>query len=185
MNDSTQPAARNGHSGLRFGFRLLLIAGIVLMSAFMLRGLIFKYARLSGIDLGVPAPAITAAGWMNGPAVTPESLRGKVVVIDFFATWCGPCREATPELVETAQRFQGKNVAFLGLTTEEADRVPKLQQFVEKFNVPWVIGYGAEETQARFKTDFIPRVWVIDKTGKVAWDSHSPGSLDEAILAAL
>lgn len=186
MSKSIQQATRPGEiSGGRKAFRLVLVAGIVLLSGFLLRGLITQYARLSGVDLNTPMPEITAAGWLNGAAVTPETLRGKVVVIDFFATWCGPCMAATPELVETAKRFQGKDVVFLGLTTQEAVAVPALQAYVERFQVPWVIGYGAEETKDRFKTDYIPRVWVVNKSGQITWDSYSRGTLEEAITAAL
>lgn len=172
-------------SGSRTVIRLLLIAIAILLAGFMLRKVIIRYARLSGVDLGTPMPAVTAEGWINGDPVTPETLQGKVVVIDFFATWCRPCRESTPELIETFQKFKGQGVVFLGVTSEDSSQVPKIQKFVEGYNVPWTIGYGADATFDGFKVDGIPRVWVINKSGQITWDSYSPGTLDEEISKVL
>lgn len=188
MSGSAPHQLSSNVSGSRSVFRLLLIALAILLAGFMLRKVIIRYARLSGVDLGTPAPTVTAAGWMNGEPVTPDRLKGKVVVIDFFATWCGPCRAATPELIETYEKFKDRGVVFLAVTTEDPQDpkvLKELQGFIMKYEVPWPIGYGADATFDGFKVDGIPRVWVINKSGKITWDSFSPGTLDEEISKVL
>jgi thiol-disulfide isomerase/thioredoxin len=138
-----------------------------------------------GLEVGKQAPPIMAAGWLNGEAPSPEDLAGKVLVIDAWTTWCRPCRESAPHLIELYHKFRGRGVVFIGLTREEEDVLPAIRDFLNDTGIPWRNGYGAAATLDQFRDIYIPTLWVIGVDGKVAWNLDSAQPLDEAIEAAL
>lgn len=128
--------------------------------------------------IGTAAPAIRAQGWFNGPAIKPEDLEGKVVVVDAWAFWCGPCRREAPHLLELYEEFAPKGVVFVGLTSEGKLNLDESRKFVEDLRIPWSQGYGAVDTLVALKAEFIPQLWVIDPAGKIVWDQSSPEEIE-------
>ncbi|WP_339749410.1 TlpA disulfide reductase family protein [uncultured Rubinisphaera sp.] len=138
----------------------------------------------AGLAVGEVAPEITAAGWVNGEP--PTDLTGKVVVVNAWATWCHLCREKAPELVEIYNQFADRDdVIFIGLTTNDASVMPAIKKFLEEPGITWPNGYGATESLQKFQADYIPSVWVISQSGKIAWNYDSPGDLESAIRKQL
>lgn len=182
---------RNGNAPRKGGvLDFLLIAGIAVLVSLLLVLWIRGGARsqgggFGGLAVGEPAPTIEAAGWVNGEPPTPERLENKVVVVDAWASWCVPCRIKTPELVETYHKFQDRGVVFVGLTSETEAELPQIEAFIEELDVPWVNGYGADQTLIALQAEVIPLVWVIGTDGKVVWNSGSPGTVEDGIEEAL
>ena len=139
------------------------------------------------LKVGEIAPPIKAAGWVNGDPVQNQDLRGKVIVVDAWATWCWPCRQQAPHIVKTYQKFKDQNVAFIGLTSDGENLLPEIRQWLEETGITWPNGYGAIESLIAFKADTIPQVWVIGTDGKVVWnvDSEPTESLEQGISRAL
>lgn len=135
--------------------------------------------------LGQPAPAIKAAGWLNGEAPADDYFQGKVVVVDAWAYWCRPCFEAAPELIALHEKYSDQGVVFVGLTTEQSDVLDRSKLFLEKAGITWLNGYGAIETLIGFRADAIPQMWVINRSGTIVWDYSSPDSIESAVDRAL
>lgn len=138
-----------------------------------------------GLSVGFSAPAIKAAGWLNGPPPSEAEMRGKVIVVDAWAHWCRPCFNEAPKLVNTYRKFKDRGVVFVGLTSDPESEKAQCQSFLDAAGITWPNGYGADTTLTALYADRIPLVWVIGRDGNVAWNFISTESLDTAIETAL
>ena len=119
---------------------------------------------------------------------------GKVIVINLWATWCGPCRAEVPDYEKVRREFSGKPVEFIGLTTEDP-RVAgdKVKQFVRDFDFGFRIGWADREIRGALMTgrNAIPQTIVISRNGHVVshWSGYSRaesrGRLKQTIERAL
>lgn len=131
-------------------------------------------------------PEINAQQWINGPPPSREELAGHVLVVDVWASWCGPCRRSAPELVALHQKYKDRGVLFVGLSTDHPENVGEIQKFVDRYKITWPNGYDADRTVNELGVEAIPRVWVVGKDGKVVWeDNETTGTIERAIEAAL
>lgn len=104
---------------------------------------------------------------MNGGDVKLSSFKGKVIVLNFWATWCGPCKVEIPTLVELQKQY-ANDVVVLGLSVD--DPVEKLPPFAQKYkiNYPVLVGLGREEVQDAFGPLYgIPVTVFIGRDGKI------------------
>jgi peroxiredoxin len=116
-----------------------------------------------------PAFAITAT---NGQRVSLDELRGKVVLIDFWATWCGPCREAMPHIRQITRKFEGQPLVVLSVSLDEDEQ--KWKEFVAKneMNWPQYFDGGFKGPVANlFNIHEIPQTFTIDSDG-ILQDQH-------------
>jgi thiol-disulfide isomerase/thioredoxin len=117
------------------------------------------------------APAFTITT-MDGQRLSLDDLQGKVVLMDFWATWCGPCREALPHIQKIAQKFQGEPLVILSVSLDKDDA--KWKDFVAKNNMTW-LQYrdgGFEGSLSRlYGVNAIPHTFTIDAYG-VLQDEH-------------
>jgi thiol-disulfide isomerase/thioredoxin len=116
------------------------------------------------ISPGDPAPELVAAEWVGGDAPAAD---GKILVVDVFATWCGPCAKATPGLVEVYNEFHPRGVEFVAITSEELSDKGLVQAFRQHFSVPWAVGMDAGDTIQQLGVSYIPMIVVIGPDGKV------------------
>lgn len=118
--------------------------------------------------------------WLPGEMQTLASLRGKVVVLDFWATWCAPCIEAFPALTEMHQNFQKDGLVILGVTRyfgevlgEKAGTLAEteyLANFRKKYNLPYDIVIAKEQTnQTNYGAKALPTTVLIDRRGIVRY----------------
>lgn len=130
-------------------------------------------------------PEINAVRWLNTEVnpVTLAGLHGKVVVLEFWATWCGPCRASIPHLVELHDKYKGEGVVIIGLTDEDYDRA-KIGEFMEKMKMTYIVGTGSTSGQD-YGVRGIPHAVVIGRDGRQVWRGHPMGKLGDAIETAL
>ncbi len=135
------------------------------------------------LKVGDPAPPLHFEKLMQAPKGfqgTWDELKGKVVVLEFWGTWCGPCREAMPHLNELADHFKNKPVQFISVTDEEEWRVKNFLKFATSIS-GWI---GLDTDGVMFKAYNVwgrPHTVLVDLQGKIAALIY-PTSLNAGIL---
>ncbi len=128
------------------------------------------------ITLGTPAPAIQVKSWLKGTPVTTFDAN-KLYVVEFWATWCGPCKQSIPHLTEMATK--NKDVTFVGVSIWEDDKNGNIKQFVDDMGdkMNYNVAYSgnkdgmAETWMQAAGQNGIPTAFVV-KGGKIAWIGH-------------
>ena len=104
----------------------------------------------------------------EGRVVELSKLQGKVVVVNFWATWCGPCRAEMPGMVEVYGAYRGKGVEFVGISLDEGgwkDVIP----FVKRMSLTYPIVLGDEAiVEAYGRVQSIPTTFIVDRKGNIA-----------------
>ena len=115
--------------------------------------------------------AVAATGAVNlslrditGRKLELSSLRGKVVLVDIWATWCAPCRRTIPDLIKISKR-RPEDVVVVGILT--ADEPGRLKGFLDTQPIPYFVGIGDERTEAAFPAPALPTLFVVSREGKV------------------
>lgn len=148
---------------------------------------------LAKLHLGSQAPELADAEWVKGERFTnSESFGKQITVLDFWATWCGPCIDSIPHLTDLQRRYADKNVRIVGVTKpDDANTLDQVKEFVTEWGekMGYSIAFDTDgENYNSYMTDAgeggIPTAFVIDKTGTVAWIGHPLFGLD-AVLETL
>lgn len=170
--------------------RKFAVSALVLMTGLMLTTL----AHAAKLGVGDKAPAIKVVKWLKGTPVTTFE-KGKVYVVEFWATWCPPCRESIPHLTELAKKYKGK-ATFVGVSVSEAEPgaklasyEPKVTTFVKQQGAKMNYNVALDGPQATMSKTWmeaaeqggIPTAFVVNQDGKIAWIGHPMAELDEVV----
>jgi cytochrome c biogenesis protein CcmG, thiol:disulfide interchange protein DsbE len=130
------------------------------------------------------APAFELEQLDGGGPLTLESLRGKTVVLNFWASWCGPCKEETPLLQQGWKRWQGKDVVFVGVDVK--DFRGDARSFLARYDVTYPNVYdGKGSTVGRYGVTGFPETYFIDASGKVRYRIAGPVADAKELDAAI
>jgi cytochrome c biogenesis protein CcmG, thiol:disulfide interchange protein DsbE len=125
-----------------------------------------------------PAPMVTLPASItdaelravSGAPIKLSTYNGKVLLVNLWATWCGPCRLETPELVKLHKEFRSQGVEIVGLSTENPDAsADKVREFVHNFDVDYRIGWATADVAITLMQgrDAIPQSFVISRSGRI------------------
>ncbi len=107
---------------------------------------------------------------LDGQKTRLADYSGKVLIVNLWATWCGPCRQEIPHLIEIAKEYKSKGVEVIGLTKEDPENQPEaVKQFSELMNINYPIGWVDEEMQSELMRGraAIPQAYIIGRDGKI------------------
>jgi thiol-disulfide isomerase/thioredoxin len=118
------------------------------------------------------APEVRSANLrlISGQAKTVADYAGKVLILDLWATWCGPCRQEIPHLIEMANNYRDQGVEVLGLTTEDPESdLEQVRNFARQFQINYEIGFadGAVAGELMRGRNGIPQTLIIGRDGMV------------------
>jgi thiol-disulfide isomerase/thioredoxin len=138
---------------------------------------------LPHLATGTPAPDFTVERLVGG-SLQLSSLRGRVVVIDFWATWCPPCRAELPWLLKLARSNEARGLFFIAMNQDEGAQRALAASFASELSgIDRFIALGGPVVGAPFHVDGLPTLYVIDRQGRVF--ASAEGRLTEAAVAGV
>jgi thiol-disulfide isomerase/thioredoxin len=137
-----------------------------------------------------PAPELSVLD-LAGKPVRWEALRGKVVLLDFWATWCAPCRKSMPELQALHDKYSARGFTVLGVSIDEGKAAQKVKKFVASRKIAYPVAIDSEKapTWERFRVKAVPAAFLVDQRGRIVaqWTgiSANAAELDRTLAALL
>ena len=146
------------------------------------------------LALSCRRPASQGKGWALGDKrrAMLSDYKGKVVVLDFYATWCEPCRDETPHLVKLQKQYEQQGLQVIGLNVGGVDDRERVPTYAKEFGVQYPLGFPDDEFADQYLSDNqnIPQSFVFDRSGKlvrrfVGYSESAGAELDRVVKASL
>lgn len=136
------------------------------------------------VDIGVPVPAYSAAS-LAGDSVSLAALRGKVVLLNVWATWCHPCRDEIPELQALHERYAERGLELVGVSVDAESADNAIRAFMRDFRMTYPVWRDpGERVSAQFHVVGVPATFLIDREGVLRWRKTGPIQPGDVTLAA-
>ncbi|UCC21519.1 MAG: redoxin domain-containing protein [Planctomycetota bacterium] len=133
--------------------------------------------------VGQKAPRLNITNWLTPDPPSGTSLQGRVLVVEFWATWCKPCVQSIPHMVELTNKYADKGVIFIGLSRDKS--AGDVRTFLKQSDINYHIAMDTAISD-NFSCRGIPTAFVIDSSGKLVWQGHPMDwNFETAIVAAL
>ncbi len=133
---------------------------------------------------GKPMPPLDLTGWVNGQ-VKPEDMKGKVVIVDFYATWCGPCMAAIPHNNELLKKYKDKGLVIVGVCTNKRGQ-EKMDQTVKERGIEYPTARDSKlKSQEAWAVHYYPTYAVVDRKGIVRIIGLQPEHVEAVVKKLL
>jgi thiol-disulfide isomerase/thioredoxin len=141
-----------------------------------------------------PNASAAPGGWTleNNQRARLADYKGKVVLLDFYATWCEPCRAETPRLVELHKQYAAQGLQVIGLNVGGADDRSEVPAYAKEFGIQYPLAFPDDEFADAYLGDNqnIPQAFVFDRSGNlvkrfVGYSESSAAELDRIVKASL
>ena len=134
------------------------------------------------VDVGLPVPAYSALS-LRGDTVSLGALRGKVVLLNIWATWCHPCRDEIPELQALHERYAARGLELVGVSVDAESADNAIRAFMRDFRMTYPVWRDpAERVSAQFHIVGVPATFLIDREGVLRWRKTGPIQPGDATL---
>ena len=140
---------------------------------------------LSSLAVGKKAPEAIARD-LDGKAVKLSDHKGQVIVLDIWATWCGPCRAMIPHERKMVEKYKAKPFTLISISADETPDIVKT--FLKKEPMPWVhwhAGPGDDSLVKKWNVRFFPTILVLDSKGVIRYKNVRDEELDKAVAELL
>lgn len=141
--------------------------------------LVFTQSKMNASAEGNDAPDFSITD-LKGETISLSGLKGKVIIINFWATWCPPCREEIPGFLEVYDKYKDQGLVILGIALDNGGP-DVVNPFVKNMAITYPVAMATQEIYQSYQPgQYIPATFIIDRTGKIK-DKHV-GFLDKASL---
>lgn len=136
------------------------------------------------VDIGVPVPEYTARS-LAGDTVSLAAQRGKVVLLNVWATWCHPCRDEIPELQAIHEKYAARGLELVGVSVDTESADAAIEAFMRDFRMTYPVWRDpGERVSAQFHIVGVPATFLIDREGVLRWRKTGPIQPGDATLEA-
>ena len=159
------------------------------ISALIIVATSVSIASASGPEasVGKPLPSFSVKD-IAGKTWSNKDLKGKTVILDFWATWCGPCKAASPVMQSLAKKYASKGLVVVA--ANGFDSPAKVKEYVSehKYSMPFAV--GAQDLQKKLGVTNLPAIFIIDKSGKVSsvttsWTAGDDAKFEKKLTSVL
>ena len=142
----------------------------------------------ANLNIGKIAPNFTAPS-IDGEIISLNDIKGKATIIDFWASWCGPCRRENPNIVRVYEKYKDKGLVIIGVSLDKSGQKDRWQKAIEDDKLDWYqvgsLQYFNDPVARMYNISSIPAAFILDEDGKIVAKRLRGSALDEQIASML